>query len=180
MNGTKSEPCFRKMKFEDLEAVCAIDRESFSLPWPETSFRHEISNNAAARFWVAEDLSAPGNAKVIGMLGGWLIVDEFHIGTLAIKKEFRGLHVGKKLFIFAMNEVYKQGVQSVFLEVRRSNRIAQQMYRGLGFEMEGVRERYYSDNHEDAILMNLGNLSLEKIASWQQIEKNKGVPCLMK
>ena len=44
----------RRMTLEDLEQVVAIDKASFSLPWPERSFRFEITDNPASRAWVAE------------------------------------------------------------------------------------------------------------------------------
>ena len=37
----------RKMRLEDIEQVIAIDRLSFSLPWPERSFRFELTDNPA-------------------------------------------------------------------------------------------------------------------------------------
>jgi len=37
--------------------------------------------------------------------------------------------------------------------VRRSNDAAQTLYRSLGFEVCGLRKGYYSDNGEDAWLM---------------------------
>ena len=39
------------------------------------------------------------------------------------------------------------------LEVRRSNLVAQSMYKKLGFIELGYRKRYYEDNGEDALLM---------------------------
>ena len=41
----------------------------------------------------------------------------------------------------------------VTLEVRRSNVVAQALYRKYRFEEVGVRRRYYRDTGEDAILM---------------------------
>ena len=38
-------------------------------------------------------------------------------------------------------------------EVRRSNEIAQNLYKSLGFVQLGVRKRYYADNGEDALIM---------------------------
>jgi [ribosomal protein S18]-alanine N-acetyltransferase len=41
----------------------------------------------------------------------------------------------------------------VTLEVRRSNVSAQALYEKYRFLKVGTRKRYYSDNHEDAIIM---------------------------
>ena len=44
----------RQMVLSDIPAVVAIDQQSFSLPWPETSYRYELQSNAASRCFVAE------------------------------------------------------------------------------------------------------------------------------
>ena len=44
-------------------------------------------------------------------------------------------------------------MESVTLEVRKSNLLAQALYEKYRFLKVGVRKRYYSDNHEDAIIM---------------------------
>jgi ribosomal-protein-alanine N-acetyltransferase len=41
------------------------------------------------------------------------------------------------------------------LEVRVSNRAAQGLYRSFGFREVGIRPKYYADNGEDALLMDL-------------------------
>ena len=44
----------RRMTLEDVPAVHEIDTLSFSLPWPERSFRFELTENPVSRSWVAE------------------------------------------------------------------------------------------------------------------------------
>ena len=39
------------------------------------------------------------------------------------------------------------------------------MYRKFGYEESGRRRRYYKDNDEDAILMNLDSLKVERLMS---------------
>jgi [ribosomal protein S18]-alanine N-acetyltransferase len=52
----------RPMTLEDIEQVHQIDVLSFSLPWPERSFRFELSENRSSRLWVAEVTDEAGNA----------------------------------------------------------------------------------------------------------------------
>jgi ribosomal-protein-alanine N-acetyltransferase len=146
----------RKMMLEDIAAVAELDRISFSLPWPERSFRHEVADNPVARCWVAEV-----NGRVAGMVVGWLLVDEIHIATIAIHPDFRRQGIGRKLLSHTLRRALEEGAQSSFLEVRESNLGAQEMYRQFGYEPTGRRKRYYKDNDEDAILMNLGSLRKE-------------------
>jgi ribosomal-protein-alanine N-acetyltransferase len=62
-----------------------------------------------------------------------------------------------------LRELSYEGAQSSFLEVRASNVVAQEMYRKFGYEESGVRPRYYRDNDEDAFLMTLEALDVERL-----------------
>ena len=148
----------RKMTAEDVPAVVDLDQKSFSLPWPERSFRFELTDNPASRCWVAEL-----DEKIIGMIVVWLIVDEAHVATLATHPDFRRQGIAKRLLSHALRHLIDEGAQSSFLEVRESNLAAQEMYRKFGYEESGRRRRYYKDNDEDAILMNLDSLKAERL-----------------
>lgn len=143
----------RKMSINDVEQVIAIDRVSFSLPWPERSFRYELTDNPASRCWVAEV-----DGKIVGMIVVWLIVGEAHVATLATHPDFRRQGIAKKMLSYALLHLKNEGAQSSFLEVRQSNLAAQEMYRKFGYEEAGIRRRYYKDNDEDALLMTMESL----------------------
>jgi ribosomal-protein-alanine N-acetyltransferase len=140
----------RRMKLEDVPAVHEIDNLSFSLPWPERSFRFELTGNPVSRGWVAEV-----DGEIAAMLVLWFIVDEAHIATLAVHPNFRQQGIGEQILLHALRSVQEEGARRVFLEVRAGNIAAQAMYKKYGFEVAGVRPRYYKDNNEDALLMNL-------------------------
>ena len=148
----------RKMTLEDIPAVVELDQISFSLPWPERSFRFELSENVASRCWVAEI-----DGRVAGMVVGWMLVDEVHIATIATHPDFRRQGIARKLLSHTLSNAIDEGAQSSFLEVRESNLAAQEMYRQFGYQATGRRKRYYRDNDEDAILMNLESLSKDRL-----------------
>ena len=148
----------RKMTLEDVPGVLDLDQKSFSLPWPERSFRYELTANPASRCWVAEL-----DGKVVGMIVVWLIVDEAHVATIATHPDFRRRGIGTKLLAHALRHMMGEGARSSFLEVRESNTGAQDMYRKFGYEATGRRPHYYRDNDEDAILMNLASLKAERL-----------------
>ena len=145
----------RRMTPADLDRVIEIDRLSFTLPWPERSFHFEVEKNEAARAWVAESQKPNGTTAIVGMIVGWLIVDEIHIATIAIDPAYRKQGIGRRLMVHLLREACSEGARKSFLEVRRSNSAAIEMYCKLGYQEDGVRPRYYQDNHEDAILMSL-------------------------
>ena len=148
----------RPMRTDDLDSVMKIDDLSFSMPWPESAYRHELNENPAAELWVAETNSSSRGDQIIGMIVIWLILDEAHIATLAVHPEFRRKGVGSNLLEVALIEARKKGAQDAMLEVRASNHIAQALYKDYGFEVVHRRPRYYRDNNEDALLMNLSSL----------------------
>jgi ribosomal-protein-alanine N-acetyltransferase len=159
----------RPMTIEDVPAAHDIDVSSFTLPWPERSFRFEVTDNPAARCWVA-DL----DGSVVGLLVLWMIVDEAHIATLATHPDFRQQGIAKQLLLTALDKAYAEGARSALLEVRVGNEIARKMYQKFGFQEVGVRERYYKDNNEDAILMTLRRLPLEPFSrSWDRNKSGK-------
>jgi ribosomal-protein-alanine N-acetyltransferase len=145
----------RKMTLDDVEQVVAIDKMSFSLPWPTSSFHFELTENPASRCWVAEL-----DGRIAAMLVAWFIVDEIHIATIATHPDFRKQGIGKKLLSFTLQSAKDEGAVSSFLEVREGNDAAIMMYRKFGYVESGRREGYYKDNGEDAILMTLDSLNL--------------------
>jgi len=148
----------RKMTLEDVPGVIELDQKSFSLPWPERSFRFELTANPASRCWVAEL-----DGKIVGMIVVWLVIDEAHVATIATHPDFRRKGFGTKLLSYALRQMIDEGARSSFLEVREHNVGAQEMYRKFGYEVSGRRPRYYRDNNEDAILMNLDSLKAERL-----------------
>jgi ribosomal-protein-alanine N-acetyltransferase len=148
----------RPMQMRDLPAVVEIDRMSFSLPWPEGSFRYELTGNRAARCLVAET----EDHRIAAMIVSWIILDELHIATFATHPEFRRHRLGSQLLSQALADARAEGAQRAFLEVRAGNLAAQAMYGKFGFEVTGRRTGYYRDNGETALMMTLGTLELTK------------------
>lgn len=147
----------RRMTQDDIPAVVALDKLSFTLPWPERSFRFEVTDNPASRCWVV-DLEG----KIVGVIVAWLLVDEAHVATIATHPDYRRRGIAKELLTYTLRYMSKEGAVTSFLEVRENNLAAQEMYRKFGYEVSGRRKRYYKDTDEDAVLMTLTGLD-EKI-----------------
>ncbi|MDO0878832.1 ribosomal protein S18-alanine N-acetyltransferase [Anoxybacillus gonensis] len=139
---------FRFMTLQDLDRIVEIEQLSFTLPWSRSSFYQELINNRYARYIVMEH-----DGQIIGYCGMWLVMDEAHITNIAVLPEFRGKKLGEALMKQAMALAREEGAQTMTLEVRVSNTVAQSLYRKLGFLNGGIRKRYYSDNQEDALVM---------------------------
>lgn len=149
---------FRPMRKDDIDSVMDIDRLSFSLPWPKSAYLHDLNNNSKALLRIAEDITKIDQPRIVGMIDVWFIIDEAHIATLAVHPDYRGCGIATRLIDLALVEALQFGATSAMLEVRASNHAAQALYKQFGFKTVYRRPRYYIDNKEDALLMNLENL----------------------
>jgi ribosomal-protein-alanine N-acetyltransferase len=152
---------YRRMTLEDVEQVYAIDVLSFAMPWSERSYRFEILENPTSRTWVAEAVDSRGQTQIVAMIVVWVILDEAHVATIAVHPDYRQRGIGHRLLAMALLDAADHGVIQVYLEVRRTNLAAQAIYERFGFEVTGLRPRYYRDNNEDALLMTLKPIRLE-------------------
>lgn len=138
----------RRMTLKDVPQVHDIELHTFPTPWSYQSFVDEMTANKCARYMVAEE-----NGRVIAYAGAWLVFEEGHITNIAVAESARGRGVGTQVTRALMQYAANMGVQYMTLEVRKSNLVAQKMYKSLGFIELGVRKRYYEDNGEDAYLL---------------------------
>ena len=142
-----AEIVIRRMTLEDTPAVHAVETACFPKPWTLADFEKEMSQNVCARYLVAQD-----QGRIIGFAGAWIVLDEAHVTNIAVMREYRGQGIGKRLTAALMQYAANLGVAYATLEVRRSNLVAQNLYKNLGFIYVGTRKRYYEDNGEDALI----------------------------
>jgi ribosomal-protein-alanine N-acetyltransferase len=135
----------------DLDAVVKIERASLPSPWARTAFADEL-----ARPWARlEILRHAQSGGVVAFCNYWLVADELHILNLAVRPEDRRRGHAARLLRHILDEAKRGGVRSISLEVRVSNHAASALYRKFGFREVGIRPKYYANNGEDALLMDL-------------------------
>lgn len=144
----REEPIIRPMFISDLDQVLLVETHSFATPWSRAAFYGELLENPRARYLVAVN-----GRRVAGYIGLWLILDEAHITNVAVHPDYRGRGIGRMLMMQAEKVAAANGARRMTLEVRKSNIVAQNLYRSLGYYSVGVRPGYYRDNNEDAIIM---------------------------
>ena len=132
----------------DIPSVVGIEEEAFPIPWTQEIFEHEMNGNNYAHYVVAVE-----DDTVIGHCGMWIVLDECHITNVAVRKRLRGQGIGEGLMREAVRLCNEMKVKLMTLEVRVSNRTAQNLYRKMGFQDGGIRKNYYSDDREDALVM---------------------------
>ena len=138
----------------DLDAIVAIERTSFSDPWPRGAFLSLIRRDDAHVLVAVPDAPGPAGAPpLLGYAIAWFIVGEGEVGNVAVHPDARGLGIGARLLDEALAEARRREAEVVFLEVRESNDAARRLYESRGFVEVGRRRRYYRRPDEDALVM---------------------------
>lgn len=136
----------RDARLPDLDAVAALERASFPIPWKREYFEVEVG--APWRF----NRVALSDGTLAGYVFCAFAGGEVHVNKIAVAPDFRRRGVASALMdeVFAFSS--RVNAEEIYLEVRYSNTPARAFYAGLGFGDAGRRSRYYLDG-EDALVM---------------------------
>lgn len=149
------------MTKDDIEDVVKIESEAYGKHhWAKSSFYDEMSNNLAKYYCAKKN-----DGELVGYAGTWHIIDEGHITTIAVKKEYLRNHIGDIIIQKIIDDCYKNNIKYLTLEVRVSNIPAIKLYEKYGFQSLGTRKAYYQDNNEDALIMWTENIFYDKFKS---------------
>jgi ribosomal-protein-alanine N-acetyltransferase len=130
----------------DIPGVHRLECETFPEPWSEGVFRDELDQTGRSYFVVIDETGA-----VAGYAGLLQVSEEAHVTNMAVTSEARGRKLGTRLMLRLIEAALAGGAKHLTLEVRTSNRSAQELYRSFGLAPVGVRKSYYGD--EDALVM---------------------------
>ena len=130
----------------DVDAVHRIEEASFPAPWRREFFASEVK--ADNRF----NIVTKKDGVVIGYLFGMWIFDEMHVNKIAVDAAYRRQGIADRMMERCFEFARANGISTISLEVRQSNRAAQEFYRSLSFETSYIRKRYYPDG-EAAVVM---------------------------
>lgn len=137
----------RNLAYADLPSVLAVERRAFTTPWSMAMFVLELSKPSGIC------LAAQGADGLRGYLVCSRYAGMWHLMNVAVDPGRRRRGVATALITRLLAQI--EGKDKIMLEVRGSNEGAIEMYRGIGFEAVGHRRRYYQDNGEDALVMEL-------------------------
>jgi ribosomal-protein-alanine N-acetyltransferase len=140
----------RRARPDDSTGIAELEEICFPDPWSKKDVLSYICSEDGMCF-VALDDGVP-----IAYVIGRIIAPEGEIYRIAVKEDRRGRGIGYRLLSFSLKTERGRGLESVFLEVRKSNIPARKLYRSYGFREIGERKNYYKDPTEDAIIMLLG------------------------
>ena len=135
------------MGSEDIQAVAEMEAQVFSDAWSKAAFEEELISPLSTLY------VAKHGAELAGYLVLRCVYDEGEIINVAVSPRFRRCGCGKLLMQSALEQAKKEGLSVLMLEVRRSNLAAIHLYESFGLSTVVVRERYYENPTEDALLM---------------------------
>lgn len=136
------------MRRRHLRSVLQIETQVYPRPWTTALFLGELGLRSTRAYYVARV-----GRDVVGYAGLMMSVDEAHITTIAVEPSWQGHHIGRRLMLTIAREAIAREASALTLEVRTSNRVAQDLYRRFGFEPVGIRKGYYAETNEDAVIM---------------------------
>jgi len=167
---------------DDLDEIMPLEHQCFTDPWSRHMYLNDLTTNEMATYltlrmangkrqiaggerqiadseWPlrvanGKELSAIGHqpSAILAYGGLWLLMDEAHIATIASHPDWRGCGLGQWLMLALLDAAVARGAVSSTLEVRAGNLPAKRLYEKLGYEVTGVRKRYYRDG-EDGLIM---------------------------
>lgn len=137
-----------RMRRRHLRKVLGIETQVYPRPWSASLFLAEMSQRASRTYIVAKNAT-----DVVGYAGMMYTGLESHVTNIAVDPEWHGHKIGTRLLLTIVTEAIARGTESISLEVRVTNEVAQSMYEKFGFSVTGVRKGYYIETNEDAYIM---------------------------
>lgn len=143
----------RRAGVDDHPAIMRIETSTFaSDAWSESVMAGELASENT--YYLVAVREATGEIDAYAGLLAPRGAREGDIQTIAVAETARRGGLGRTLMLQLMTEARQRGASEVFLEVRADNPHAQALYESLGFEVMGVRPKYYQPDGIDAVVMN--------------------------
>jgi ribosomal-protein-alanine N-acetyltransferase len=139
---------------DDVDALASLERRCYTHPWSVRGFREALRRGENGLVLVAR---APAGADPERGILAYCVIetaaDELHVHNLAVRPEYRGGGLGRRLLAIALTVGERRGARVALLEVRESNRPAIELYHSMGFVSVAVRRNYYSQPSESALVL---------------------------
>ena len=136
------------MGFSDLEEAYKIELDVNPSPWKYETFLSSFEVGHKGLICKKHNL-------MIGFIIFSPISPEAHVLSISVRNEMQSKGIGTLLLKSMLDQCKVMNYKKIFLEVRVSNEKAINFYEKFGFSKDAIRNNYYTDNSEDALLMSL-------------------------
>lgn len=140
-------PKVRRMTMEDGAAVAEMEHQLFQDAWSEKSILETLEQPNTICLMVEKA------GRIAGYLLAYTAADEVEIARIAVTKELQRQGVARALLTELESVGGSEGMKKIFLDVRCGNSAARALYESAGFKEDGIRQRFYENPVEDAVLM---------------------------
>lgn len=136
------------MRRRHVRSVLRIEEQVYPRPWTSSLFLSELALRTTRAYFIARV-----GKDIVGYAGVMISFEDAHVTTIAVDPTWQRHGIATRLLVALARESLVRGAQHMTLEVRMSNKGAQDLYRRFGFAPVGVRKNYYPETNEDALVM---------------------------
>ncbi len=139
---------YRLVQPDHAKQVAALEEKCFSHPWSLQAVLSELEKENSffmGAFW---------RDRLVGYGSLYFAGDVAYINNIAVDPAYRTRGIGECL-LYGLERFCrgKEEIDELTLEVRSHNDPAINLYRKRGFSVTGVRENFYRDPQDDALIM---------------------------
>ena len=133
----------------DIPTLLSIENALFQdEAWSKEVFESEFALLGTTRTYrVVEE-----NKEIVAYLGLAIVDDTADITTIAVRADFQGRGLGRKLMQEILDIAAARNLRKIMLEVKPENLAAISLYQKFDFEVIGLRRNYYGPS-KDALTM---------------------------
>ena len=138
----------RTMRTSDVDLVAQNEAAAYDHPWTKRIIVDCL--RAGYQCWVLAN-----KQQIVAHAVLSVAIGECHLLTLCVHPDHQRNGYGRILLNLLLDRAQKQEAEICFLEVRRTNAGAIELYRSMGFVQTGERKNYYpgKGDREDALIM---------------------------
>jgi ribosomal-protein-alanine N-acetyltransferase len=127
---------FRTFTVRDINPVLTIERLAYDYPWSQAKFSDSLNNpKTLASLLIIDE-------QVLGYFVAIHTLDSADLLNICIHPNYQQQGLGAQLFDHLIQQLQTLSVDTVFIEVRTSNKSAPFFYQKLGFKVIDSRKKY--------------------------------------
>ena len=130
-----------------MREIARLEAENFTDAWSEESL------GSTFEYDYNHLLIEEKDGRVVGYIIYADIQGDAELLRIAVDKRYRRTGIGNKLMKDMISELVEAGTDRISLEVRAHNLPAIALYKKYGFEEIFVRENYYHNPDDDALIL---------------------------
>ncbi len=143
----------RPMTMQDIPTALEIENAVYGYtPWNRFAFLSELQKRGRTVYLVCIELASQ---NIVGYVGAYFRERRAHVTIITVAPAWQRRGLGRMLMNTMIGQAHLMGCTYMTLEVAVDNLGAQRLYHSLGFANGRIRENYYTNEHTDAMDMEL-------------------------